>query len=378
MALPLHLLLVLPTAPQDLDAALLERRLAEPVPPTASAPDPHPGHDEVRVLFTRRGDDNANAVLARPDADGDGTFDVVVAWDLFHSGDNLETAAGAGFDDGDALWSLVTQDGLSGGYFSDPDQLAAFPDVTGDGVDELLTGTSGGGRAATLYDGATGAVLQSFDTYLGPESGWVYQALPVPDLNGNSTPDFVLVTGSNADSVYAVDGGKTGVHHDEIWSFQAADGLFAVELIGNVDADGVPDLAVAAIDNADTVYALSGATGLELWSTPISGSPQELTAYVDGNSDGANELVVSAWDGGAAVQLLDGKTGGVLWTSPAVGTFGMDAVVIGDVTNDGRPEIAAASWADFVVCVSGADGSLVWTTARPPAATSGSSTAWTT
>jgi hypothetical protein len=254
----------------------------------------------------------------------------------------------------------VSQDGLSGGYYSDIDQLATFPDITGDGVDEILSGTSGGGRAATLYDGASGAVLQSFDTYLGTDSGWVYQVMPVGDVNGSGTPDFALVTGSFADSVYVVEGSLTGVHHNEIWSFTAADALFAVDVIGDLDGDTVDDLVVAAGDNADSVHALSGATGAPLWSKGVAGTPWELAVYPDQTGDGVKEVLLAVWNAAQTVQMRNGATGDIVWTSGVPAAFGMLVEPFDDITGDGRPEIAVASWADRMYAINGANGNLVW------------------
>jgi hypothetical protein len=345
-------------AAQDADPALLLERLAAPATPSI-APSSF-GFTTPRVVFTRSGQDNATSLYVHPDANGDGVPDVALGWNIDQDDDNLELISGAGFGSADVLWSLETQDGISGGYYSEVDQLAGFPDVTGDGVGEILSGSSGGGRAATLYDGATGAVLQSFNTYLGAQSGWVYQVLAVPDVNGSGTDDFVLVTGSNADAVYMVEGSLAGVHHDELWSFQALDAVFAVDLLGDVDGDGITDLVVAAGDNADRLHGLSGADGHQLWVQTLSGSPWDLAAYPDVTGDGVSEVAVAVWSAAQGVQLRDGATGTALWTSGVPGAFGMDVVPFEDVNGDGRPEIAVASWADRAFAVSGLDGALLW------------------
>jgi hypothetical protein len=343
---------------QDADAALLAARRR--APRSAIAPAQYAGSVAPRVLFSRMAEDNAAALLAHSDVNGDGVGEVVVGWEISQSGNDIEVVSGGSFDDMSLVWGLVSQDGLSGGYYSDIDQLASFPDITGDGVEEVLSGTSGGGRSATLYDGATGAELQSFDTYLGPDSGWVYQVLAVEDVNASGTPDFVLVTGSDANSVYMVEGSETGDHHNELWSFTAADALFAVDVIGDVDLDGVADLVVAAGDNADDLHALSGATGAVLWTKGLSGTPWELAAYPDRTGDGIDEVVLAVWSASQSVQMRNGATGEILWTSPVPNTFGMNVVPFEDITGDGLAEVAVASWADRVFVLAGSTGAVVW------------------
>jgi len=344
---------------QDGDVELLLRRRDRPLPIAVGVPQTF-GFAAPRVLFTHAGEDNAAALVAHPDASGDGVPDVAVGWEIFQSGNDLELVDGGSFDAAGLVWGVVSQDGLSGGYYSDADQLALYPDINGDGIAELLSGTSGGGRAATLYDGALGVELQSFDTYLGPASGWVYQVLPVPDVNGSGVDDIALVTGSDANAVYLVEGNTAGEHHTELWSFTALDALFAVDLLGDVDGDGATDLVVAAGDNADRIHGLSGADGSELWVRPVAGTPWELAAYPDQDGDGVAEVAVAVWSSSQTVQLLDGATGDVRWTSGVPGTYGMDVVPLEDFDGDGWPELAVASWADRLYVLSGIDGSLAW------------------
>jgi hypothetical protein len=356
--LPVVALMAAVSAAQDRAPEVLASRAARPVAPSSGdGALPRP-----RVLFTAEGDDNVATLALHPDADGDGVPDVVVGWDIFKTGDNLAVLSGAGFDDGRPVWSLETQDGISGGYFWDLDQATAFPDITGDGLSELLTGTAGGGRAATLYDGADGTVLQSFDTYLGPATGWVYAVAALPDVNRNGTPDLALCTGSDDNAVYVVDGGLVGSHHDEIWRFQGADAFFTLAVVPDIDGDGLPDVVAGSGDNADDVWALSAADGGILWKHDAGASVHHLRAYPDANGDGRDEIVVGSWSGPAGLRLLNGANGSAVWTSGVPGTFVMRVIPLDDVDGDGRDDLAVASWADSAIVVSGLDGSLIWAT----------------
>jgi len=321
-------------------------------PPEGALPVP-------RVVFAASGEDNANALLARPDADGDGVPELVVGWDLGQQGDNLETWSGAGFGDGDLVWGLTTDDGISGGAFPGDHGLVAFVDVTGDGVDELIAHTGWGGRSATVYDGADGTVLQSFDTYLGQESGWVYDAVVCGDVDGGGSVDFAIAVGSMADAVYMVDGASTGVHHDELWAFAAPDVVYALDVIGDLDGDGVTDLVAGTGDTSSLVFALSGATGVVLWQRDVGGTAWHLSALEDLDADGVCEVVVGTW-GAGSVRLLAGATGAPIWQSGVVGANAMRVVPADDVDGDGVPDVAVSSWDTAGHLLSGATGQGLW------------------
>jgi len=355
--------LALPALGTDLDGvpdALLERLRAPQTETSGVGAFEARERIAPRVLLSHAGDDNACSLHLRTDVNGDRVPDLVVGWDLFKSGNNLEVLSGAGFGTQDTIWGLETGDGISGGYFSDIDQTASYPDINGDGIEELLTGTSGGGRAATLYDGASGTVLQSFNTYLGAQSGWVYDVEVVSDVNSNGTADFAIAVGSDADAVYMIDGGQTGEHHEEIWTFSGLDAFYTLALIGDIDADGVPDLVAGSGDNEEDVHALSGRTGEEIWHIELKGSVLDVAAFPDFDGDGVDEVVAGTWSSSNGVVLLEGATGEIIWSSGELNTFIMRVAPIDDLDGDGSAEIAVASWANDAYVLDGRDGSSVW------------------
>lgn len=338
----------------DRDAARAQQLAAQPVAASGAFLGAAP-----RELFHEDGDDNVVALLVQPDGDGDGVPEIVTGWDIFKTGDNLTVSRGAGFLPGQLLWGLETADGISGGYFPGQEALASYPDINADGYDELIACTGGGGRAATLYDGATGSVIQSFNTYLGAESGWVYDVAVVGDVNGNGTVDFAIAVGSMDDAVYMVDGGATGTHHDFIWRHQGADVFYGVVLLGDVDGDGIPDVAAGQGDNSNTLKALSGATGAQLWSLNQGGNNWHVQAYPDRNADGVDEVLVGSWQS-QGVRLVNGATGAIIWTASAGSTLVYRVSPFPDVDGDGVPEVIAAGSSGGATLFDGHTGNVVW------------------
>ncbi|MCP3978340.1 MAG: hypothetical protein GY716_03270 [bacterium] len=208
------------------------------------------------------------------------------------------------------------------------ESVAAFPDVTGDGVPEILGGAwrddtpLGGGNAgsAALFDGATGAqVLRLID------------------------PD-----------------GRSG---DQLGSSVAA--------IGDVDGDGIPDIAAGApLDDhflggsAGSVSLFSGADGSRIRKLIDASAPSggarlgtSVAAIGDVNADGISDIVAGAprdateAGTGGAVVVFSGADGTVLHklTDPLTENgdqLGYRVIALPDVSGDGVPDVAAAVWLD--------------------------------
>ncbi|MHC4846310.1 MAG: hypothetical protein ACYTCU_09125 [Planctomycetota bacterium] len=345
-------------AAQSPDAATrLARSMAET--PADTAAGTYAGTPTPRVLFHEVGDDNAQSLLVAPDCDGDGVMEVVTGWDIFKTGDNLTVSSGAGFLPGHLVWSLESTDGISGGYFYSQEAFDTYPDVNSDGVDEILGGTAGGGRAATLYDGATGAVIQSFNTYLGADNGWVYDVEVVGDVNANGTIDFAIAVGSDDDAVYMVDGGSTGTHHDEIWRHQGPDVFYNVISVGDMNKDGVPDVVAGNGDNSSSVRCLSGKTGEALWTVNSGATNWHMNEYPDIDGDGVGEVLIGSWQTQGA-RMLNGKNGAVRWTQNTASTQVMRVVATTDANGDTVPDVVAAASAGGAWMLSGTNGDVIW------------------
>jgi hypothetical protein len=338
----------------DRDAELVRQLAAQP----AAGPGAFLG-TPPRELFHEDGDDNVVALLVQPDGDGDGVPEIVTGWDIFKSDDNLTVSRGAGFLPGQLVWGLETADGISGGYFPGQEALVTYPDSNSDGFDEVIACTGGGGRAATLYDGATGAVMQSFNTYLGTDSGWVYDVEVVGDVNDNGTVDFAIAVGSNDDAVYMIDGGSSGTHHDFIWRHQGADVFYGVVTVGDLNDDGVPDVVAGNGDNSNTLKALSGATGAVLWTISQGANNWHVQAFPDIDGNSIDEVLVGSWQN-QGVRLINGSTGAIIWTASAGSTLVFRVSPFPDVDGDGLAEVIAAGSGGGATMFDGHTGAVLW------------------
>lgn len=156
--------------------------------------------------------------------------------------------------------------------------LVALPDLDGDGIAEWASGepryalTRGRVR---VHSGATGAMR--FEIVGDVDEMFGVDVVGVGDLNGDGVPD--LAVGSEYDSRTLPTAGRASIH-------SGVDGALIRELgspgledrhgaaivaMDDVDGDGVPDVAVTTLRedgatfNVGAVRAYSGATGAELY-----------------------------------------------------------------------------------------------------------------
>lgn len=266
---------------------------------------------------------------------------------------------------------------------------APIPDTTGDGLPEIWIGAPlhAGGRAY-LFDGRTGAELFHGDGIgAGERLGWAVRE--AGDLDGDGVCD-VVAGGPGSGSVAGAARVFSGASGAPLVSvlLGAPGELFGHSVcgIGDVNGDGVPDLAVGAPQessagvNAGRVWVVSGADGSTVLRT-ILGVPGEklgtsLASLGDVTGDGRPELAIGASNGGAGQRgqayVHDLATNSRLY---AVGPrssgvdFGLYYIAsAGELDGDGRPDLYVGDFLDRnesgrAYFFSGVDGTLIRTLA---------------
>ncbi|MEM9083975.1 MAG: FG-GAP-like repeat-containing protein [Planctomycetota bacterium] len=177
---------------------------------------------------------------------------------------------------GSAIYTSDFQGTLNGGRFGS--YVDGVGDIDGDGYDDFIIGAPGeesaitGGRAY-LISGQTGLTLKVF-TGFTPGESYGSSLAGVGDINGDTTPDFVVAGpgfSSGRGAVYLYSG--AGPHYEILAIMEGdnpGDNLgYTVAGAGDVNNDGVPDIIAGGADaNNFTGYAriYSGASTFPLCS----------------------------------------------------------------------------------------------------------------
>ncbi|MEZ6015343.1 MAG: VCBS repeat-containing protein [Planctomycetota bacterium] len=275
---------------------------------------------------------------------------------------------------------IPNPDGLSAG-------LDAFRDVNGDGVRDFVSGAADAAIGALTRAGRVRLVSGADGVPLGNIAGTrAYGRLGattrvIGDINGDGVPEIAVSEdrggAGNAPARVYIHSGANLVRlrtHDF-----ATYSISSIARLSDVDGDGVADYAVGArtfsVTDHSFVKVFSGATGAELrtflpFMAP-SGFGYSVIELGDLNADGVPDLAIgdtTAFVAGSArgrVQVVSIASGATLLSidgpAPEYAEFGAGLGAPGDINGDGAPDLIVAS-ALRVRAYSGASGALLWGT----------------
>jgi hypothetical protein len=140
----------------------------------------------------------------------------------------------------------------------------ATGDVTGDGVEDIITGTgNGGGPLVKLFDGTDGSLIRQYFAYEQSFRGGVIVA--AGDTNGDGIADVITGTGVGGGPRVRV---LSGVNDAELANYFAYEESFRGGVLvgaGDVNGDGKADVITGTgVGGGPRVRALSGNTTTEL------------------------------------------------------------------------------------------------------------------
>lgn len=277
--------------------------------------------------------------------------------------------------------------------------VAAAGDVNGDGFDDVIVASRGGGQGpgspgyVQVLSGMNGSVLYEFRGVSAAEKFFGLALASAGDVNGDGFPD-IIIGSPNPDpaapilgSVYVLSGADgTRLHRFVEGSFNQDFGR-AVAGVGDVDGDGADDIAIGsplASFSRGSVEVRSGATGQVLRTFLGVGGEQlgqALSPIGDLNLDGTPDVLIGSPGGipgscPACIRIFSGLDGTPLLTivdEDPDSMLGAAVAQVGDITGDGISEILAgaprASNADQSVgaayVFSGATGTAVFVCTGP-------------
>ncbi|MGH8575567.1 MAG: FG-GAP-like repeat-containing protein [Gammaproteobacteria bacterium] len=319
----------------------------------------HPAPQQGLALF-------GSAVAGIGDVNGDGRADLLVGAPSQTVGGRADQGQAYVLSGADGRLLLTLNNPIAQAETAFGAAVAGAGDVNGDGLPDLLVGApeqNVGGSfnrgQAFVFSGADGRVLLTLDLLesFRRNSGFGSAVAAAGDVNGDGAPDLLV------GQTFEVDGGVlvfSGADGSVLRTLDRPPGVEGVSFgeavagIGDVNGDGVPDLAVGApftgVGGAfrqGRAFVFSGADAslLRTLDLPIPDSFAELgnalSAAGDVNGDGVPDLLVGA-PGQDRALVFGGADASVLLTldtpSPDPGGFGEVVAGIGDVDRDGAPD----------------------------------------
>jgi hypothetical protein len=190
----------------------------------------------------------------------------------------------------------------------------AAGDVTGDGVDDIITGAdAGGGPHVKVFDGATnGTVIRNFFAYHISFTGGVRVA--GGDVNGDGRTDIITAAGAGGGPhVRVFDGNSAGVAIRDVFAYDPGFTGGVYVAAGDTNGDGRDDIITGAgagggphvrvFDGTD----LDELAGFFAYAADFTGGVR--VAASEYNADGRADVVAGAGPGGGPhVRALDTTT----------------------------------------------------------------------
>lgn len=281
------------------------------------------------------------------DFDGDGTDETLA----------VDRAGGITAVDVDDGTSKAVPPRCSGASFGPLRPRLA--DLDGDGRAEILHCIRRGDRhALAAVDGVTG------DSPWHPEIELpsVPRAMEVGDLGGDGSVEVVISSASGDVFVHrASDGRRIGI----VATTDTCNGNCPIA-VGDVDADGRPELVVAhdvnyqgfGLAGHPLVSIYDGSTLKRRWSAGSSCRVDAAPVVGDIDGDAIPDVVVALWSG--RIAAFRGTDGSPLWET-AVSREGIFSTpALGDLNGDGVKEVVVGTKERFVVALDGRKGTVQW------------------
>ncbi len=229
----------------------------------------------------------------------------------------------------------------------------AIADLNGDGKPDLAIASHGAGPATVLLQGAVGG-----GGYLGPvnyPTGGRPQDIAVADVNGDGRPDLVVAAEFHL-AILIQDLAAPGT----FLPARTIDTRAGAVAVGDLNADTLPDLAVTDSSANSVKILLHDAAQRGSFLAPVSydaGAQPMSVALEDLNLDGRPDLAVgnfgSPYDPATAslsILIQDPLAPGTFLAAVGYATgHRTQAVAIGDLNGDGRPDVAVANGGSFSV-----------------------------
>ena len=258
------------------------------------------------------------------------------------------------------MWETL----ITSGPVYQENALTTIPDINGDGIDDVIIGTTGGDRSVRALSGKTGAPLWRYDTHAYGGGGWVYQVDAKYDYNNDGHPDVLACAGDDGNgtgprNVMCVNGLSGAL----LWVCPTGGPVFSVTGVDDFNGDGKPDVVAGASNAAETqskVYGIDGTNGAILWTNiPAGTSVWALLQIDDVTGDGIRDLATGDYAGHA--NFHNAVTGNrEKSTLVQANSIILRFEDMGDVNKDGHPDFIVGHSGANAVVMNGYTDEILW------------------